>query len=133
MARVDGNGRIGLSAVGVALALGALGPASGRPWAGTVGWVVAAVCWAVAAALFVTVGASWWRSRKKPPAEPPPLPPHPRGTGIRIRNVRDLKSRRNVFIGLDQAWDVEDVEDWDQGEDTIIGPGVPEEDDSPSP
>lgn len=99
---------------------------------GVVLWLIAAVFWAIAVVLLATLGRDWWRGRghgpeHPPPNDPPPSQPRPPTTGIRARNVRGLKSSGNIFIGVDQAWDVEDVEDWEQGDDTIIGPNPPKE------
>jgi len=63
---MDRNERIGLSALAAVLLFGGAGFASGRPWAETVGWLIATVCWTIAAVLLVVVGVSWRRARGSP-------------------------------------------------------------------
>jgi hypothetical protein len=99
-------------AVGLLGSLIVLLPFGWPPWlAALVGLVIT-----VAVALTLTL----LERRKRSAQTPPPDPPRP--AAIRMRNVRGVKSRGNLFIGHDTAWDAENVEDWDQGEDVIIAP-----------
>ncbi|MBJ7594490.1 MAG: hypothetical protein JF886_06430 [Candidatus Dormibacteraeota bacterium] len=106
---------------GLAVALLGVLPFGWPPWLA----ILVGLAVALAVAVTLTLVERCRRSVIVPSTGPPSS--RPGSTGIRLRNVRGLKSSGNTFVGLDTAWDAEDVEDWEQGEDTIIAPDPPKQ------